>query len=157
MSVVYRYLMDLEIDGVDRGHLADAIEDEDFPLADAMGAEELDARIRAGRLAIDAETDERLEWFARTIEILSIYLSTYVTGLEIAESREDGERRVEVLKYAGRRGEVIAVPLTWSVAFPSGEIEPGEEDEAWLEKNWSALPRWAQDAYRLKFPMLRRL
>ncbi len=157
--VLYRYLMDLEIDGVERGHLADAIEDEDFPLSDAMGADELDARIRSGRLAIDAEMEERLEWFGRTIEILSIYLSTYVTGLEIAESRDESGTRdqVEVLKYVGRKGEVIAVPVTWTVAFPSGEIEPGEEDEGWLERNWSALPRWAQDAYRLKFPMLRRL
>lgn len=157
--MLYRYLMDLEIDGVERGHLADAIEDEDFPLADAMGAEELDARIRSGRLAIDAETEDRLPWFAQTIEILSIYLSTYVTGLEIAESRDASGTRdgVEILKYVGRKGDVIAVPLEHTIAFPSGEIEPGEEDVTHLEKNWSALPRWAQDAYRLKFPLLRRL
>ena len=37
------------------------------------------------------------------------------------------------------------------------EITAGPEDLAYLQAHFGELPRWAQDAYRLKFPELRRL
>lgn len=157
--MTYRYMLDLEIDGVERGHVADAIEDEDFPLGDVLGWDVLDEQIRSGRVVWNVETEERVPWFGKVIEVLSVYVTSYVTGVEVAESRDESGTRdgLELLKYVGRKGEVIAVPLTHTVAFPSGVITPGAEDLEHLEKNWEALPRWAQDAYRLKFPELRRL
>lgn len=153
-----QYLLDLEIDGTESNHLADAIEDEPFPLTDLIGIEAVQAQIRDGRLLFETQSDERLPWFKDAIEILSVYVSSYVTGIELLQTHdEDGKRHIEILKYVGRKGDVIAVPLTHTIEFPSGDIVPGHEDIGHLEKNWTALPRWAQDAYRLKFPVLRRL
>lgn len=152
----YRYLLSHEIDGSDQGHLIDALEDEEFALFDLLGEEEVNRQIRSGLLEFREETTSRLPWFREVISVLSIHLSEYIYGLEIAEDREAG-RHIEILKYIGRRGDVIAVPLTYTIEFPSGEITPGLEDTNWLEQNWDKLPRWAQDGFRIKFPPLRRL
>jgi hypothetical protein len=158
-SVLYRYLLHQEIDGSDAEHLMHALEDEEFPIRELIGEREMNARIKGGELAFDAESEERLPWFGNCIRTISVYISEYVIGLELAEGRNaEGSRvQVEVQKYVGRRGDLIAVPMTHSIGFPSGEISVGEEDVAYLTAHWGELPRWAQDAYRLKFPLLRRL
>lgn len=154
---VYRYLFAHEIDGADQNHLIDALEDEEFALFDVLGEEEVNEQIRSGELKFESETETRLGWFRDVISVLSVHLSEYIYGLEIAEEREGGKRRVEILKYIGRRGDVIAVPLNYTIEFPSGDVTPGLEDTAWLEANWASLPRWARDGFRIKFPPLRRL
>ena len=153
----YRYQLEHEIDGSDQGHLIDALEDEEFALFEAMGEDEVNRQIKDGKLEYRAETTERLPWFRDVISVLSVHLSEYIYGFELAEDRESGKRSVEILKYIGRRGDVIAVPLTYTIEFPSGEVTPGLEDTNWLEANWTSLPRWAQDGFRIKFPPLRRL
>lgn len=158
-STLYRYLLDLEIDGSDRSHLIDALEDEEFPLRELLGEKAMVEQIQEGELKMDVTSEKPIRWFAKVIEVLSVHLSEYVIGLELAEGRNaEGTRvQVEVRKYAGRMGEVIAVPLEHKIEFPSGDITPLEEDVKWLEGHFSELPRWAQDAYRIKFPQLRRL
>ncbi len=153
----YHYQLSHEVDGSDQGHLIDALEDEEFALFDALGEEVVNAQIREGELKFETDTTTRLSWFREVIAVLSVHLSEYIYGFEIAEDRESGRRTVEILKYIGRKGDVVAVPLTYTIEFPSGEITPGLEDTNWLEANWKALPRWAQDGFRIKFPPLRKL
>lgn len=157
MSASYRYLLDVEIDGSERGHLIDALEDEPFELRNILGEAQMNAQLKEGRLLYDGDATERQPWFGEVIEVLSVYISSYIYGLEMAETRVDGKRTVELLKHIGRRGERIAVPLTHTIEFPSGEITPGDEDLDYLEANWAKLPRWAQDGFRIKYPVLRRL
>ena len=157
MSASYRYLLDVDIEGSERGHLIDALEDEPFELRRVMGESQMNAQIKEGRLQYDELTTERLPWFGSVIEILSVYLNSYIYGLEMVETRVHGKRTIELLKHIGRKGERIAVPLTHTIEFPSGEITPGDEDLDYLEQNWAKLPRWAQDGFRIKYPVLRRL
>lgn len=159
MVTEYRYLFEVDVAGAERGHLIDALEDEVFPPRDLLGEAELNRRIQEGELHFEHVSPERQGWFGEALATLSVHLSQYVTGLEVAEVRDERGARthLEVLKHAARRGERIAVPLTYTVAFPSGEIEPGDEDLSHLTRVFGTLPRWAQDAYRLKFPELRRL
>jgi hypothetical protein len=158
-TIAYRYLLDQEIDGSDIEHLIDALEDEEFPIRELLGEREMNAAIREGTLHFDHASDVPLPWFGDCMRVLSVYLSEYIIGLELAEGRNAAGFRVEVeiRKYAGCRGDLIAVPLRHQIDFHSGEIEPGEEDIAWLTQHWNELPRWAHDAYRIKFPELRRL
>jgi hypothetical protein len=158
-DVAYRYLLEHDVDGSDAEHLIDALEDEDFPIREIIGEARMVAQIREGQLRFDVESNERLPWFPDCMRVMSVYLSEYIVGLEIAAGRnKEGSRvEVEIKKYVGRRGDLVAVPLTHTIAFPSGEIKPGAEDIGWLERHWDELPRWAQDAYRIKFPELRRL
>lgn len=158
-STRYRYLLRHEVDGSDQSNLIDSLEDEVFPIREILGEAVMNAAIKEGVLNFDHESDTRLGWFADCFEVLSVHLSEYIIGLEIAEGRNaEGSRvQVELRKFAGCRGNVITVPMKHRIEFPSGEITPTEEDVDYLRDNWSTLPRWAQDAYRLKFPELRRL
>jgi hypothetical protein len=158
-SRAYHYLLDLEVDGSDRENLVDSLEDEEFPIREVLGETEMVRQIKEGRLVFDQGSSAPLAWFRQCIEVLSVHLSEYIIGLEVIESRnKEGTRTdVAITKYAGRMGETIAVPLKHRIEFPSGEITPLEEDLDYLEKHFAALPRWAQDAYRIKFPPLRRL
>lgn len=158
-SIAYRYLLDQEIDGSDIEHLIDSLEDEEFPIREELGEKEMNQAIRDGVLRFDHTGDAQLHWFGECLRVLSIYLSEYIIGLEIAEGRNAAGFRVqvEIRKHAACRGDLIAVPLKHTIDFKSGEIAPGEEDVAYLTKHWVELPRWAQDAYRIKFPELRLL
>jgi hypothetical protein len=158
-TVLYRYLLQQDIDGSDAEHLVHAIEDEEFPIREIIGEKTMVEQIKEGMLSFDYESNERLPWFGESIRTMSVYISEYIIGLEFAEGRNaEGSRiAVEIRKYVGRRGDLISVPLTHSIAFPTGEISPGPEDIRYLETHWQELPRWAQDAYRIKFPELRRL
>lgn len=158
-TIAYRYLLSQEIDGTDAAHLVDSLEDEEFPIREALGEAKMNQEIRDGLLEVDLDSDRPLPWFAECIRTLSVYLSEYVIGLEVAEGRNaEGSRiQVEARKMIGRRGDLIAVRLKHRIEFPSGEITTGDEDVADLTARWNELPRWAQDAYRIKFPELRRL
>jgi hypothetical protein len=158
-NVAFRYLLEQEIDGSDIEHLIDSLEDEEFPIREIVGEQEMVAMIREGTLRFDFPTDDQVPWFGECLRVLSIYLSEYCIGLEFAEGRNaEGSRvAVEVRKWVGCRGDLIAVPLRHKIEFPSGDIAPGDEDLSYLTEHWKELPRWAQDAYRLKFPELRRL
>jgi hypothetical protein len=159
VSRAYHYVLDLEVDGSDRENLVDSLEDEEFPIRELLGEAEMVRQIRDGKLELDHGSSVRWPWFSQCIEVLSVHLSEYVIGLEIEEGRnKEGTRaQVTITKYAGRMGEVIAVPLRHRIEFPSGAITPLEEDLEYLESHFKELPRWAQDAYRIKFPQLRRL
>jgi hypothetical protein len=159
VATEYRYLLELDIEGSERSHLIDALEDEELPLRELLGEDVMVAQIKDGELHFEHESPTPLAWFPEALATLSVYLSSYVIGLEIAETRDERGTRtgLEVMKHAARRGERIAVPLQYRLAYPSGELEPGDENLQHLEKVWATLPRWAQDAYRLKFPELRRL
>jgi hypothetical protein len=157
--IAFHYLFEHEVDGSDAEHLIDALEDEEFPIREELGERAMVHAIREGLLSFDRESDQQLHWFPKCLETLSVHLSEYITGLEIAEGRNQAGIRVEIeiRKYVARRGEVIAVPLDHQVDIKTGEIDPLSENLAYLTANWNTLPRWAQDAYRLKFPELRRL
>ena len=148
---VFRYLLELEIPGTERGHLADALEDEDFALREILGEDQLNRQIRDGVLSFDAEADEKQLWFREVIECLSVYLSTYVTGFEVRS--EVGGIPERVLKYVGRRGEVLLVPL--DIETVEHGVGRATEDVQYLKSHWDSFPRWAQDGYRLKFNELR--
>ena|SRR5688572_4313695 len=158
-TIAYRYLLDQEIDGSDIENLIDSLEDEEFPIREILGEAEMNAAIRDGTLHFDHASDAPLPWFGDCMRVLSIYLSEYIVGLELAEGRNAAGFRVEVeiRKYVGCRGDLIGVPLRHSIDFQSGEITPGLEDVRYLTEHWNELPRWAQDGYRLKFPELRLL
>lgn len=158
-TIAYRYLLEHEVDGSDAGHLIDALEDEEFPIREIIGEKQMVALIRDGMLRFDHPSDSPLPWFGDCLRVLSIHLSEYIIGLEFAEGRNAADFRVEVeiRKYVGRRGDLIAVPLLHTIELQTGDIAPGLEDVRYLETHWTELPRWAQDGYRLKFPELRRL
>lgn len=158
-SIAYRYLLELEIEGSDIENLVDSLEDEEFPIREVVGERAMNAMIREGLLRFDHASDEVLSWFGECMRVLSIHLSEYIIGLELAEGRNAAGFRIEVeiRKYVGCRGDLIGVPMKHAIDFKSGEIEPTEEDVGWLKAHWGELPRWAHDAYRLKFPELRLL
>lgn len=158
-TIAYRYLLAQEIDGSDIENLIDSLEDEEFAIREVLGEAEMNARIRAGLLSFDHPSDVPLPWFGECLRVLSVYLSEYIRGLELAEGRNHADIRVEfeVRKWIARTGELIAVPMVPKIDFATGEVSPGEEDLRYLEAHWPELPRWAQDGYRLKFPELRRL
>ena len=154
----YLYLIDLEINPSEVSHLNDALEDESFPIRDILGDAELKERIKSGRFVFSADTSQRYLWFRESIQCLSIYVSTYVRGIEVEENFDgQGERlRTKVYEYVGRRGELLIVPLDYTID-EEGVINPGKARVSYLEANWNDLPRWAQDGYRLSFPELRDL
>ena len=154
----YLYHIDLEINPSEVSHLNDALEDEEFPIRELIGDAELKARIKSGSFVFSEQSAERYLWYRESIQCLSIYVSTYVRGLEVEECFSvDGERlRTKVFEYVGRRGELLIVPLDYTID-DDGMIVPGKARVSYLEANWASLPRWAQDGYRLTFPQLRNL
>lgn len=122
VDISYRYLVEHEVDGSDRSNLIDSPEDEVFPIRERLGEAAMNAQIRDGTLRFDAQSEVPLPWFPDCLEVLSVHLSEYITGLDLAEGRNaEGIRvQVELRKYAGRRGDVIAVPLTHEIDFRRG-------------------------------------
>lgn len=154
----YLYLIDLEINPSETSHLNDALEDEDFPIRELIGDAQLKDQINSGRFTFSTETPDRYLWFRESIQCLSIYVSTYVRGIEVDEHfGSDRERlRTKVYEYIGRRGELVMVPLDYTTD-EDGVITPGKAKVSYLQANWEHMPRWAQDGYRLSFPELRNL
>src|SRR5919205_849892 len=95
-TIAYRYLLQQEIDGSDIEHLIDSLEDEEFPIREALGEREMNAAIREGELVFDVTVDHQLKWFGDCLRVLSIYLSEYIIGIELAEGRNAAGFRVEV-------------------------------------------------------------
>jgi hypothetical protein len=158
VRTVYRYLLDQEIDTAEPDRLVEVLASEPFPLRDALGAEELSAQLRRGLLHFEHEGPTRLDWFGDCVRRISGLLALYVVGLESVE-QQDGRApaSVQISKYLGRRGELLVLPVTYTVELASGAVKPGHEDVGYLEQHWANLPRWAKDAFRLKFPELKRL
>ena len=145
--------MDHEIDAMDLESLTSGLEDEpDFSLGALLGHEALAAQLTEGALMFDVVTSERFEPFGKCIEILSVYLPEYVSGIEIAESLDGAGRRrgVECWRYVGRSGEVVRVALEHAIGFDRGVVA-GAEDVADLRARWRELPQWARDAFKLTY------
>ena len=157
-TVNFLYLLELEINGSEAGHLNDALEEEEFPMRDVLGESELKSQIASGQLSFLAESTERFLWYREAVQCLSAFVSTYVRGIEVLERFDEtgGRTSTKVLQYVGRRGEFIVVPLEYEID-DDGIISPGDVRLSYLQENWGELPRWAQDGYRLRFPELRAL
>jgi hypothetical protein len=156
MSGRYRYLLRHSISGEDLEALTSGLEDErEFRLPELVGVDAVSAMLKDGELDVDVEVSERFFAFGGAIEILSVYLPEYVSGVEIAETLDLGLKRtrIECWRYIGRQGELVAVPLSYALSL-TREIIPGKEDVAALRKNWRDLPQWARDAYKLTFDEL---
>ena len=108
-------------------------------------------------MSIDLTRRTPLPGFAKDIETLSVYLSQYIIGREFHEEPTQGAPILNGWKIVGRRGECVRLPLDlqWSAAEES--ILDYDEDLGEVEKRWRELPRWMQDAMRIKHPHLRKL
>ncbi len=154
-----RYLMDHEVDAMDLEPLRSGLEDErEFALAALVGERALAEMLRDGMLRFDVTRPEPFAAFAKCIEILSVYLPEYVSGIEILEALDAAGRRRSVAcwRHIGRSGELARVALDHAVSV-GREIVPGGEDVAALRAGWKDLPRWARDAFKLTYPELRDL
>jgi hypothetical protein len=152
----YRYLLRHSIAGEDLEPLTSGLEDESgFRLGEVVGVPEVARMIAEGELDVDVQTTERFFAFGGAIEILSVYLPEYVSGVEIVEEFDVGLRRtrIECWRYIGRQGELIAVPLEFALTL-TREIVAGKEDVRALRAMWRELPQWARDAYKLTFDEL---
>src|SRR6266513_1312283 len=115
----YRYLLQHSISGEDLEALTSGLEDErEFRLAELAGAAPLAQMLKDGELDIDVETGERFFAFGGAIEILSVYLPEYVSGIEIVEELDIGLKRtrIECWRYVGRKGELITVPMQYALS-----------------------------------------
>jgi hypothetical protein len=149
------YKLHLEIHPTDAAVLRDALEDEPFGLRKRMGAAALNRMIEAFDIHIDSTSAERWEDFEKDIEILSIYLSEYISGTEIQVEPTKGAPILHAWKIVGRRGEVVRLEL--EASWDGKEVVLGEEEIGPLEKRWASFPEWVRDAMRLKHPHLREL
>ncbi len=152
----YRYLLDHPISQEDLESLQSGLEDEtDFRLAELVGKDDLARMLDRAHLLFDITVGQRFFAFGGAMEVLSVYLPEYVSGVEIVEELDHGLRRsrVECWRYVGRQGELLTVPLTFAVGLDR-EIIAGKEDTAALRKLWRELPQWARDAYKLTYDEL---
>jgi hypothetical protein len=152
----YRYLLEHEVDGMEVEALNSGLEDErGFDLAALVGAEPLAEQLAAGMIQVDVARPERFDSFATCLEILSIYMSEYISGVEVAEDLDaTGRRRgVRCWRYVARRGEVIKVPLHWALDLER-QVVPGGEDLDALRVMWPTLPQWARNSYKLTYDEL---
>ncbi|HYV44357.1 MAG TPA: hypothetical protein VFA20_05815 [Myxococcaceae bacterium] len=149
----YRYLLEHSIAGEDLEPLRSGLEDEQgFRLHELVGRAPLEQMLEEGELDIDTSTSDRFFAFGPSIEILSVYLPEYVSGVEVAETLDHGlnRRRIECYRYIGRRGELVTVPLEYAMSLDR-EIVPGHEDLSRLREMWHELPTWARVAYKQTF------
>jgi hypothetical protein len=145
--------MDCEVDAVDLESLCSGLEDEPgFNLADLLGAKDLAAMLASGEIRFDVPRLDRFHGFGTCVEVISVYLSEYVSGIEVVEELDASARRTAVRcwRYVGRRGELVKVPLEHAISL-TREVLPGREDVAALRAMWPELPQWARDAYKLSF------
>jgi hypothetical protein len=152
----FRYIMDQEIDAMDLEALSSGLEDEpQFALGALLGEGGLAAQLAGGALTFDVAVPERFESFGKCIEILSVYLPEYVSGIEIAVDLDASgrRRRVECWRYIGRGGEVVRVALQHAIALDR-EVLPGPEDVVELRARWRELPQWARNAFKLTYEEL---
>jgi hypothetical protein len=148
--------MDLEIDAMDLEPLASGLEDEpSFCLPALVGKDAFAHMLELSRLEFDARAKDRFHGFGESLSVISVYLSEYVSGVEIVEELDASGRRssVRCWRYIARRGELVKVPLEHAIGMDR-EVVPGLEDVAALRAMWPDLPQWARDAYKLTFDEL---
>src|SRR2546430_3422765 len=93
----YRYVMSQEIDAMDLEPLVSGLEDEGgFSLAELTGKDALAQMLSDGDLTFDLTVRERFHGFADCISILSVYLSEYVSAVEVVEDLDAALRRSSV-------------------------------------------------------------
>ncbi len=156
MSGRYRYLIDHSISREELEPLQSGLEDEaGFRLAELVGKSALEQMLHAAHLEVDVTVAERFFAFGAAIEILSVYLPEYVSGVEVVELFDAGLRpaRIEVWRYVGRRGELLTVPLSYALSLQR-EVIAGKEDLVQLRQLWPRLPQWARDGYKLSYDEL---
>lgn len=153
MSGRYRYLLDHPISLDELEPLQSGLEDEqEFRLAELVGAPRLGEMLDRGYLSIDLTVEERFFAFGPAIRILSVYLPEYVSGVEVVEELDFTHRcsRIECWRYVGRGGDLLTVPLQYALSIERAVVV-GREDPAVLRRMWAELPQWARDGYKLSF------
>src|SRR5688572_13897677 len=155
---VWRYRIDLPVEGSDRGGLVDALEAEDLGIFRDLPRAEVYRAIGAGHLRYDAAHEEREGRFPGDLAILSLFLFQVVRGLEIAERyvSETSTDAVSAWKVLARRGEWVRVPLVVA-SLGGGEFSVDEDIENLdaVRAGWKTFPLWFQDGMRRKHPTLR--
>jgi hypothetical protein len=157
---VWRYHLDVAVQGADRQNLPDALEGEDLDLFRDVARADAYAAIRAGRLRYDAAREQPAPEFVRDLSVLSLYLFEVVRGLEVAEryAREDVTDDVRAWKVVARRGEWVKVPLVVGQdAAGRFIVDPDREDLEVVAARWKTYPTWFHDGMRRKYPSLRAL
>jgi hypothetical protein len=157
---VWRYRLDLPVEGSDRQGLVDSLEAEDLSLFSDVPREQAYRAIQAGRLRYDAARDEPVPAFPGDLAVLSLFLFQVVRGLEIAEryAAENVTDDVRAWKVLARRGEWVKVPLRVA-SDPHGRfvVDEDAEDLEVVRARWPTYPLWFQDGMRRKHPALRAL
>lgn len=150
----YRYSLRVEILATDAAVLLDAIEGEPFGLAKRLGAEEINRQIRELQIDIQVTSPSRWEDFESDINILSVYLSQDITGLEIHVEPTGDAPKLEGWKIIGRRGETVRLKLDLAWDASDRSIINDDEDIEDAARRWNTLPEWAQVTLRAKHPKL---
>jgi hypothetical protein len=153
---VHRYVVEQEVEPAAVDAVLALLDDPGAPV-ERSGRAALEAAVRRGLLALDARRDGPVPAFDGWIRALSRVLDLHVSGVEVVEPGRGADAGPTVARrHLARRGELVTVDLTWSTDLASGSARPGPEDLDALRERWGALPRWARDAFQLKFPELRR-
>lgn len=157
---VWRYHLDLAVEGADRQNLPDALEAEDLTIFRDVPREEAYEQIRAGRLRYSVAKEEPAPAFPRDLSVLSLFLFQVVRGIEVAERyvEEGVTDDVRAWKILARKGEWLKVPL---LVRGDGEghfvVDSDREDLDVIRARWPSYPLWFHDGMRRKHPALRDL
>jgi hypothetical protein len=155
---VWRYRLDLPVEGSDRQSLVDALEGEELGLFADLPRDDAYRGIRSGRLRYDAAREEPIPGFPGDLAVLSLFLFQVVRGLEIAErySAQDVTDDVRAWKVLARRGEWVKVPLRVR-SDPEAHfvVDEDADDLEVVRARWATYPLWFQDGMRRKHPALR--
>jgi hypothetical protein len=141
----WRYLLKVHIPGTEAAILRDALDGEAFGLRDRLGADELERQIEGFELAVDRMAGARWDDFAHDIEVLSLYLTDDVSGIEIQVGEE-----LRGWRLIGHRGEVVRLEIEVAWDESGQVVELGSEIVAALAKRWSELPDWIKEGMRAK-------
>lgn len=146
------YYLQLPVEGLDRGNLPDALEDEELPLTDLVPLAEVCRQVREGEFTFLHEGEERLREFGKNLEVFSVYLPQVVRGFHLEiESEGDSEKLLSAEKWLGVKGEVVALPLRLPDSLDPSDLDPEADDLDYLRREWANLPRWVQDGMRRKW------
>jgi hypothetical protein len=145
MSDRWRYLLNVHIPGTEASIVRDALEGESFGLRDELGAGELERQIDSFEVAVDRLSQERWDFFESDIQLLSLFLTHDVDGIEICIGEELTGWRI-----VGHRGEVVRLEIEVA-RDASGQVgEIGGYVVAALKKRWKDLPDWIKENLRSK-------
>jgi hypothetical protein len=157
---VWRYHLDLTVEGADRRNLVDALEGEDLALFEDLPRADAYRDIGEGRLRFAASRSDPVPAFPNDLSILSLFLFQVVKGIEVAEryAAEDVTDDVRAWKVVARRGEWVKVPLVVA-RDEEGRfiVDDDREDLDVVRARWAGYPTWFHDGMRRKHPSLRDL